>query len=330
MIWLTWRQFRVQALGSLLALLVLAIYLVILGFQIRNSYDTDIIGCLPADCVTAQESFTDTYGAQVHWAGALLIGVPALIGLFWGAPLITRELEDGTHRLVWNQSVTRTHWLATKLAFIALVSMATAGLFSLLLTWSASRFDQVAGDRFATLTYDSRNIVPIGYALFAFVLGTIIGLLVRRTLPAMALTLAVFTVLQVLVPTVLRAHLISPVTSNIKFTTAVMDQARGFDISEAGASVERYILPGAWSLSTNSTIFNADGTKYTAEQAKSCTTGDPENVPACMEAQNLHFEFVYQPASRYWPFQWIELSAYTVLALLLAGFGFWWIRFRPS
>ena len=46
---------------------------------------------------------------------AVLIA-PAIVGIFWGAPLIARELETGTHRLVWNQTVTRTGWLATKLA----------------------------------------------------------------------------------------------------------------------------------------------------------------------------------------------------------------------
>ena len=41
--------------------------------------------------------------------------MPALIGAFWGAPLITREFEAGTFRLAWNQSVTRARWLAIKL-----------------------------------------------------------------------------------------------------------------------------------------------------------------------------------------------------------------------
>ena len=35
-------------------------------------------------------------------------------------------------------------------------------------------------------------------------LGTVIGMVVRRTLPAMAITLAVFAALQILVPTVVR------------------------------------------------------------------------------------------------------------------------------
>ena len=33
-----------------------------------------------------------------------VILLPALIGIFWGAPLIARELESCTYRLSWTQS----------------------------------------------------------------------------------------------------------------------------------------------------------------------------------------------------------------------------------
>ena len=63
---------------------------------------------------------------------------PALIGLFWGAPLIARELETGTYRLAWNQSVTRSRWTLAKLGIGGLASVAVAGLLSLMITWWAS------------------------------------------------------------------------------------------------------------------------------------------------------------------------------------------------
>jgi len=52
--------------------------------------------------------------------GLVVLVVPALIGVFWGAPLIARELETGTFRLAWTQSVTRTRWLAVKLGVVVL------------------------------------------------------------------------------------------------------------------------------------------------------------------------------------------------------------------
>lgn len=334
MIWLTWRQFRLQALVALAALTTLAIYLVILGGQIRNSYDTDIVGCVPDQCANLKQLFIDRYNSPIGLIGGLLLGFPAIIGVFWGAPLIARELETGTHRLAWNQSVTRTRWLAVKLGLIAVFSVAVTGLLSLLLTWSASRFDQIQGDRFAALNFGARNIVPVGYAVFAFILGTVIGLLLRRTIPAMALTLTIFVVVQVLVPNAIRAeHFISPITTTVKFTPDVLERADQFGMSQSGkVSLGGYSVPGTWSLTKGETeLVHADGTSVTAKEVEDCVaTGGPGKVEPCIAALNLHFDYKYHPASRYWPFQWIELSIFLVLSTLLAGLGFWWIRYRPT
>ena len=73
-----------------------------------------------------------------------MLVLPALIGLFWGAPLIARELEAGTHRLVWNQSVTRTRWLAVKLGLLGLAAIAAAGLGSLAVDWWSDPLDKAA------------------------------------------------------------------------------------------------------------------------------------------------------------------------------------------
>ena len=56
--------------------------------------------------------------------------------------------------------------------------------------------------------------------------------------------------------------------------------------------------------------------------------GDREENEKCTAAANLHFSHTYHPASRYWPFQWIEASLFVTLAGLLAAFGFWWLRKR--
>lgn len=45
---------------------------------------------------------------DVYTGLLVVLAVPAVIGMFWGAPLISRELETGTHYLAWNQGVTRT------------------------------------------------------------------------------------------------------------------------------------------------------------------------------------------------------------------------------
>jgi hypothetical protein len=70
---------------------------------------------------------------------------PAVIGIFWGAPLIARELETGTFRLAWTQSITRTRWLAVKLALTGLVAMAVTEALGLMYGWWAAPIAQAAG-----------------------------------------------------------------------------------------------------------------------------------------------------------------------------------------
>jgi ABC-type transport system involved in multi-copper enzyme maturation permease subunit len=314
MIWLTFRQFRAQAVTALAALVVLAGYLIVL----RNR--------MAAADATFLRDFREAYETEVVLIGALLLVLPALIGVFWGAPLVTRELEERTDRLVWNQSITRTRWLAVKLAVLTLVSVAVTGLLSLLLTWSASRWDALIGERFGALNFAARNITPIGYAAFAFLLGTVLGLLVRRTLPAMALTLALFAVVQVLLPTVVRQNLMTPVTATVRLDGEAIARADFMGFSDRGARIDGYTMPGAWSLTSSSQVFNADGSAYTSEQADRCRQAEPRKVMACTAEQDLHFSYTYQPAGRYWTFQWIELAVFLVLSLLLAGIGFRRIR----
>jgi hypothetical protein len=333
MTWLTWRQARAQTLAGFGGLAVLAIYLVILGLAIRNFYDGRIVGCQAAgNCSQAETLFEEKYLTQVTLIGALLIAVPAVIGIFWGAPLITRELETGTHRLVWNQSVTRTRWLAVKLGLLTLLALLLTGLFSLLLSWAAAPFDRVIGSRFSAFTFDSRDVVPLGYAVFGFILGTTIGLLIRRTLPAMALTAAVFTAAMIVMPFAVRPHLMTPQTTSVAFTRDVAQRVNGLgsnsgpsegDSAPVGVS-GGYSRPGAWILSSSfAPLLKADGSAFTRGDMKACFSGDFTKDMSCLTQQNVHFEVTYHPASRYWPFQWIETSIFAGLALLMAGFCFW-------
>ena len=331
MIWLTWRQFRAQTLAAGGALVLLALYVVHLGGELRTFYDTRIAGCVGHACFLARMDLRDTYGDAVMALGVLLIAVPGLIGIFWGAPLVARELEERTDRLAWNQSVTRTRWLAVKLIVVGLVSALVTGLFSLLLTWSASRYDQVLGERFAALSFDSRNIVPIGYGLFAFVLGTVVGMVARRTLPAMAITLIVFAAGQLLVPAIVRQNLLPPVTETIRVDVAVLSSGVGLNLKDDNTfDIQGYTVAGGWALEQSSPLTKPDGSPYTGDDAKPCLAeiGNLEADFACTAAQNLHFDHTYQPAEPYWPFQWIELTLYAGLTLLLAGFGFFWLRRR--
>ena len=170
MTWLTWRQLRFPLL-SVYAALALVVVVLVLTRPERGG--------------VGGEEFLYRSGMLAVYA------LPAVLGVFWGVPMITRELEAGTHNLVWNQSTTRTRWLAVKLGLGVPAAAVAAGLLGLVVTWWADPVDAVAGEggydsRITPGVFAARGIAPFGYAAFAFVLGVVIAILVRRTVVAMA------------------------------------------------------------------------------------------------------------------------------------------------
>jgi ABC-2 family transporter protein len=319
MIWLTWRQFRTQAIVAGSALAAVAIYLVVLGLQIRHSYQTDVALCHGPACGSGLAQFEDRYQNRLYLIDAGLLALPGILGAFWGAPLVARELEAGTHRLVWNQSVTRRRWLAAKLLLPGLASAAAVGLVSGLLTWAASPVDQVAGDRFSALLFGTRNIVPVAYAVFGFGLGAVLGLVVRRTVPAMALTVLVFTVVQVLTPGLVRPHLSTPVTGVAPLNAGTVQH---LSFLGADGSVGGLRIPDAWVVST-SRMLAADGQPIDPGRVLGCPL---DVIETCVAQLDVHVVARYQPASRYWEFQWLESALFLGFSLLLAALGLWRIR----
>ena len=211
MIRLAWRQFRSEATVAIGVLAVVAVVLAITGPHLETVFRT------------APNQLVNTFhGLQTALAGLLLV-VPALVGMFFGAPLVARELETGTFRLAWTQSATRIRWLAVKLGLVGLASSVVAGGLSLMVAWWANPIDIENANRFSPSNFDILGIVPFGYALFAFALGSTTGLVFRRTLPAVATTLAGYVGLRFLVTYWVRPrfegplHFSSPLTASSGF-----------------------------------------------------------------------------------------------------------------
>jgi hypothetical protein len=342
MIWLTWRQFRAAAAMLFAALATLAAILALTGPGLADDYATGIAACTtqPGGCLDFAGLFFDDHQGPFLAVTAVVLLLPALIGLFWGAPLITRELEAGTHRLVWNQSTTHTRWLAVKLALTGLAAMTAAGLGSLAVTWWSSPIDQAAHTfnfpKMSPLLFDTRGIVPIAYAAFAFALGVTVGMLVRRTLAAMAITLAVFVAVQFAMPLLVRPHLAPPTRSTIQITESNLEDLnfghdRGLRVSAKAADT------GAWVLSSHTVDasgHNVDTIPVPMSSGPCAPSGPPEQtLSACLaEIKRLGYrqQVTYQPSSRFWAFQWYETGVYTALTVGLAGFCFRRIRRRLS
>lgn len=339
MIRFAWLRFRTQALVALGVLAVLAVVLAVSGISLAHAYDTAVAACEQQhhDCAGALSTFpVNRDGTMFGLLSALVIAVPGLIGMFWGAPLAAREFETGTFRLAWTQGVTRTRWLAAKLAIAGAAAIAAGELFTLMVHWWSSPIHK-AHPGYTPFTSGSfhTGIAPAGYAAFAFALGVTAGLLIRRTLPAMAVTLAVYTAVIIAFPGWVRPHLIPPAQATSTLSLASIANMPGVGASNGYLSLlpgSAAAPPGAWVISS-SQLTTPDGRAPSSEPAGPCGSPSPAAAQACndyIESLHLRQTVTYQPASRYWAVQWAETAIYLGLALALAGISFWWINRNRS
>ena len=333
MIWLTWRQHRLQALAGAIGLGLLAVLLFVTHAGIANTFtSTGLARCLASpgrDCGALAEAFDQRYHG-LQFVAALFLVIPILAGLFWGAPLVARELEQGTYRLVWTQSVTRRRWFSTKLALIAGGSLIGAAAYAELVTWWSQIFVRTHADRFNPGNFDIRGIVPIAYILFALALGVLIGTLVRRTVPAMGATLAGFIGVRVLINIFLRPHYLPAKIASVP----VVLKGRGFLVGGPELT-NGWILKQVTFDRFGHFAYNGGGITFTPLLTSHCPSFPaPPNMPSpaqltqCVSKLGLHTITTYQPAGRFWAFQGIESAIYVALAAALFLVAGWFVRRR--
>jgi hypothetical protein len=334
MIWLTWRQFRIQAVAGLVVLAAVAAFYAATGPGLAHLADTSGFASCTAACADAArvfhaEAMTGLTGKLYYAAGFAFFLAPALIGVFWGAPLIAREFEQGTQRLIWTQSVSRGRWLAIKLGGVALAAMAVTGLMSLAVTWWAGDLDRAGDPRVQPLIYATRGVVPIGYAALAFVLGVTVGALLRRTVPAMAVTLVLVVAAQIAAPFLLREHLVTPVVVTRALPGDAVDhlmihgtgdmEVYGPDPATPSWVIRNDSLSPSGRVFTGPVDWNACGPR-----------ADRSACPRWLDSQHLTQRLSYIPETRFWTLQWRELGVLVVISMALAAFCGWWIRRRVN
>jgi hypothetical protein len=338
MIRLSWRQFRGQAVVAAAALAVIAVVLGAVAPHLFHLYDASGVSTCQShgNCVPLATGLVDAipgfYGILYFGGIGILLVLPAVIGAFWGAPLVSREYESGTYKIAWTQGVGRGRWLAVKLGVVGVAAMVTAGLFSLLVTWWSGPIDTATGLKEGTsvtfirlgfVLFATRGITPVAYAAFGFALGVAAGLLIRRTVPAMAVTLVIFVAVQIGWAVAIRPHLIPPAR-----TVVALSQADLGSLGIAG-SVEIVNPPatalqsGEWILSTQT--IDPAGHLLNVAAVKPCQTTDAQACTAALAPLHLRDVIAYQPASRFWAFQWYEAGIFLALAGALAGWSAWWL-----
>jgi hypothetical protein len=305
-----WRLHRNQAYIAGAALAALGALLLITGITMTRDYHAFLASCPAArSCSHASQLFAGD-GAVTSLVNATM-AVPLLFGMFWGAPLLAREFEDGTHNLAWTQGVTRIRWLNHTLLWPLLAAAGWGAAMAALVSWWRGPQNAVGAPvRLATFTFDIQGIVPVAYAVFAVALGITAGALLRRALPAMALTFTAFTALRFLIAEYARPHYIAPVSQ-----------------SYPPFSDDKAAPHGSLVLS-NATL-GPDGHNYTVglgiQQVPPACRGYGQQAArfnSCLASHGFHTQILYQPASRFWTFQAIEASIFIVLAAALIAVAY--------
>lgn len=299
MIWLTWRQHRAQLLVTGGLLLALGVMFLISGREAAG-YVADHPGLAPGDLAAGLGSRYNTIYTVFGW---LPIVAPALIGAFWGAPLLGREFERGTNKLAWTQSVPLGRWLGVKLGLLA-AAVVTGGL---VLSAMVSLWRPVFGrdEIFGNVgVFNMVGVAPAAWWLFGFTLGTAAGALLRRTLPAMAVVVAVLAVATFGLFN-LSAYYAEPVRVVAADRSVMHDDVR--------------LLGQAWT--------DPAGREIAEPPPGACPrgvdTGRSEQAQLayeqCLLAKGYRFVIYVHGPSQFWRFQWTEAAILVTASLALGA-----------
>ena len=318
----TWRQHRTALAGVAVLLGALAVYEWLTGESLQHAWAA-VIACHPASSPACQ-NLVRAFPENFLSLGSLLQVVPALIGAFVGAPVLARELETGTFRYAWTQSFGRWRWALAKLVLLGTVLAAAAGAFGVLVSWHYQPYfatgNQALGlpelSPFDSDLFSLRGVALPAWTLAAFAIGALTGMLIRRVLPAIVAALAIYAGLAFTAGLYLREHYLTPlVTSNpnVPGTAWIIGQWWTKDGRFAFANPPLSLLDQFCS----------------AGPGPSGKGGGP-SFAQCLAPHGYTQWTSYQPASRFWPFQWIEGGWLLALSALLIAATIWLVHRRAA
>jgi hypothetical protein len=303
-IWLTWRQHRLEVAIGAAALALLGAALLATR-DLVEGYARSVATCTTAlSCGQARDSLA-------HWVGTsfplqyLLPALPLLVGVFVGAPLLARELEQGTHLLLWTQSITPRRWLAIKLAVLGGLTVLMLGAHVAFMTWWCGPIDAAIGP---WATFDVHGPAPLAYALFALALGTACGAAVRQTVGAMALTAGGGVSIRLALASWLRQRFQPPRMAIEPFHLGPDLRARDWVLSAYPVDHLGHPIPQYMRI------------------VGMCDAVSRNGYAACLGDHGVFVRTIYQPADRFWLFQGIETAAFLGLTCMLLAVAFTMVK----
>ena len=360
-----WYQHRTTLLWLAAVFGVLAAVLIAAGLLARADYASMLRnGCAsPGSGLLMQSRCTQMTGT-FPWLGhyfdspdsgqgfpdgtSLAIQVLFLLtGLFLGAPLLSREFEQGTFRFVWTQGIGRTRWCAMKLNVLGVLVVLTAAGISALAAWSFGPFNELEGtSHWLRSQFGTGPAMAAGWALLAFMAGVFAGALIQRVMAAIAATAVALTVLLGLYYTTMNrwlgfrplmaqddqaARFAGPLTSMIH-PSQLQDAALGVTTGPNDPGPAGALLLRGWYLGPN----GRSPTGASLHRLITALDGVgtyPHPVPdpvSWLVRHHYSFWISYQPASRYWLFQVVAGAVLVVAALLLGAAALWLVRSRGA
>jgi hypothetical protein len=325
--WVTLRQQRTALIAVSVLLGLFAVYLLIMAI-LQNSADAAVTACHPAAALRCQQlalAFTRHYwggsssvlqsgGAQT--VSSLMFAVPVLLGVFAGAPLIARELASGTFRFAWTQGAGRNRWAVSTLVLPALLLTVVTGAFTALFYWYFRPFladGQVS--EMLPLAFALLGVAFAGWTLFAFAFAAFTGALLRRTVPAMAVTLIVYIALALATANTIRPHYATPVTES------------GWN----GQSGAGWVI-GSFVRAPDGQLLNQSDLATLSQHlpASVQNSSSPDAFTNWLTRHGYTQWQSVQPDSRFWQFQLTEGGwLLAVSAILIAG-TVWLVRRRGA
>jgi hypothetical protein len=261
------------------------------------------------DCDGTARFMSDAETAFHHWLGYLglaLFVIPGLVGAFVAGPVIARELESGTYKLAWTQSVSPARWLTAKLAVPAVWTIAGVSALAALYRWASTTGPDATylDTWYEPGSYAGLGPAAVGYALLGIALGALAGLLARRTVVAMSVTVPALVAVQLAVGNQLRTHL-WPVTT---LTGRPRD------------------LFGRGGWTTDSGMMTASGTRLHWQDCADASLGP--DAPCMRDRGAVTYFADYHPAAHFWPLQLVETGVVLVLAGVVTFAAFRVLRRR--